>query len=183
MAATAACCISLVVLLSTMTSIINDRNCNITRAIVVFSDGVTCTVEAIVFVVVRFFVFPVECKVFENLRNITHLYRAIANLTVPGGQELHFPHFSSNLISFSCFSSSLTYFLPHFGSPGGRLAHLGRPWLRHCICKLSVECVLWFKATPFWKTFLKLKQLFNTKLLISRLQYFSVPKITVVRHV
>ena len=37
--------------------------------------------------------------------------------------------------------------------------------------------------TPFWKTFLYLKQLFNAKLLISRLPSFSVSKITVVRHV
>ena len=36
--------------------------------------------------------------------------------------------------------------------------------------------------TPFRKTFLLLKQLFNAKLLISRLPSFSVPKITVVRH-
>ena len=37
--------------------------------------------------------------------------------------------------------------------------------------------------TPFWKMFLYLKQLFNAKLLISRLPSFSVSKITVVRHV
>ena len=37
--------------------------------------------------------------------------------------------------------------------------------------------------TPFWKTFLWLKQLFNGTLLISRQSSFSVPKITVVRHV
>ena len=37
--------------------------------------------------------------------------------------------------------------------------------------------------TPFWKTFLWLKQLFDAKLLILRLSSFSVPKITVVRHV
>ena len=35
-------------------------------------------------------------------------------------------------------------------------------------------------STPFWKTFLQLKQLFNAKILISRLPSFSVPKITVV---
>ena len=29
------------------------------------------------------------------------------------------------------FSSNFTYFLPHFGPPGGRLAHPGRLWLRH----------------------------------------------------
>ena len=36
---------------------------------------------------------------------------------------------------------------------------------------------------PFLKTFLQLKQFFDAKLLISRLPSFSVPKITVVRHV
>ena len=35
-------------------------------------------------------------------------------------------------INFSYFSSNFTYFLPHFGPPGGQVAHLGRPWLRHC---------------------------------------------------
>ena len=33
---------------------------------------------------------------------------------------------------FSYFSSNFTYFLPHFSPPGGRVAHPGRPWLRHC---------------------------------------------------
>ena len=37
--------------------------------------------------------------------------------------------------------------------------------------------------TPFWKTFLWLKQLFDATQLIKRLPSFSVPKITVVRHV
>ena len=37
--------------------------------------------------------------------------------------------------------------------------------------------------TLFWTTFLKLKQLFNSKILKSRLPSFSIPKITVVRHV
>ena len=35
--------------------------------------------------------------------------------------------------------------------------------------------------TPFWKTFLQLKQWFNAKLLISRLPSFSVPKLTIER--
>ena len=30
------------------------------------------------------------------------------------------------------FSSNFTHCLPHFGPPGGRVAHPGRPWLRHC---------------------------------------------------
>ena len=36
---------------------------------------------------------------------------------------------------------------------------------------------------PFWKTFLWLKQLFDATQLMKRLPSFSVPKITVVRHV
>ena len=37
--------------------------------------------------------------------------------------------------------------------------------------------------TPFWKTFLWLKQLFDAKLLILRISSVSILKITVVRHV
>ena len=67
-------------------------------------------------------------------------HRAVASLTVLGGQEFHFPHFSSKFDEFSYFSSNFTYLLPHFGPPGGRVAHPGRPWLRHCfhISKLAL---------------------------------------------
>ena len=59
--------------------------------------------------------------------------RAVASLTVPDGQDFHFPHFSSNFDQiFLFFRSNFAYFLPHFGPPGGRFAHPGRPWLRHC---------------------------------------------------
>ena len=54
--------------------------------------------------------------------------RAVASLTVPGGHEFHFPHL---LINFTYLSSNFSHFLPHFGPPGGRVAHPGRPWLRH----------------------------------------------------
>ena len=37
--------------------------------------------------------------------------------------------------------------------------------------------------TPFWKTFLWLKQLFDAKILIQRLSSFSVPKIPSLQHV
>ena len=37
--------------------------------------------------------------------------------------------------------------------------------------------------TPFWKTFLGLKQLFDAKIFIQRLSSFSVPKITALRQV
>ena len=40
--------------------------------------------------------------------------------------------FPQTLINSTNFSSNFTYFLPHFGLPGGRLAHPGRSWLRHC---------------------------------------------------
>ena len=43
-----------------------------------------------------------------------------------------FSVFPQVLINFSYFSSNFTYFLPHFGLPGGQVAHPGRPWLCHC---------------------------------------------------
>ena len=50
--------------------------------------------------------------------------RAVASLTVPGGQEFHFPHFFPQVwIKFSDFSSNFSHFLPHFDPR--------RPWLRH----------------------------------------------------
>ena len=39
--------------------------------------------------------------------------------------------FPQSLINSTYFSSNFTYFLPHFGPPGGRVTHLGRSWLRH----------------------------------------------------
>ena len=60
--------------------------------------------------------------------------RDIAILTVPGGggQKFHFPHFSSTFHHcFLFFLKLSTFFCPHFGPPGGRVAHPGRPWLRH----------------------------------------------------
>ena len=55
------------------------------------------------------------------------------------------------------FSSNFTHFLPHFGPPGGRVAHPGRPWLRHCkelrvfkignfVFKVTVHYGLWEKG-------------------------------------
>ena len=59
----------------------------------------------------------------------SHKVRAIASLTFSGGQGKNissispfFPHFSSIFLNL----------LPHFGPPGGWVAHLGRPWLCHC---------------------------------------------------
>ena len=45
----------------------------------------------------------------------------VASLSVPGEQEFHFPHFSSNFIIFSYFSSNFPKFYPHSG-PGKALA-------------------------------------------------------------
>ena len=44
------------------------------------------------------------------------IHRAVASLTVPGGQEIYFPHFFFKFQSI--FSSHV---LPYFGTPGGRL--------------------------------------------------------------
>ena len=83
--------------------------------------------------------------------------RGIARLVTPGGQEgkvssvfVHspifylfflsfcpfsyilslFPQFLSILLYSISFSSIFLHSLPQFGPPGGRLANLGRPWLR-----------------------------------------------------
>ena len=62
------------------------------------------------------------------------VFRVVASLTGLGWARvplsLFFPQILGN---FSYFSSNCTYFLPHFDSPGGRLAHMGRSWLRHCL--------------------------------------------------
>ena len=61
--------------------------------------------------------------------------RAVASLAVSGGQEFHLPHFFlKSRLSFIIFPLTFTHFLPHFGPPGGRLAHPGRPLLRHWAC-------------------------------------------------
>ena len=49
----------------------------------------------------------------------------------------------------------------------------GKKWLT------SFEKVL----MPFWKRFLRHKQLFDAEIIIKRLLSFSVPKFTVIRHV
>ena len=49
------------------------------------------------------------------------LNRAVASLTVSGGQEFHFPHFPQIVINFSYFSSDFAHFLSHVSPPGGRL--------------------------------------------------------------
>ena len=58
----------------------------------------------------------------------------------PGRSQPHSPGWARVLLSsffpqisinFSYFSWNFTYFLPHFGPPGGQVAHPGRPWLRH----------------------------------------------------
>ena len=64
--------------------------------------------------------------------------RAVASLSLPGGQDknvssifLIFLYFPSFFLIFSSFSSS-------FWTSGGRLAHPGRPWLRHCSDRLEI---------------------------------------------
>ena len=70
--------------------------------------------------------------------------RAVASLIVPGWARVPLSSFFPQiLIIYPIFPSNFTHFLPHFGSPGGRLAHPGRPWLRHCLgssCKIGWKC-------------------------------------------
>ena len=67
---------------------------------------------------------------------MTGINRAVASLTVPGGQEFYFPHFFlKSRLSFLIFPQTFTHFLPHFGPPGGRVAHPERPWLRHWVSR------------------------------------------------
>ena len=53
------------------------------------------------------------------------LSRGVASITVPGGQEFHFLHFSSNLNHFFLIFPLSSFFCPHFGPPGRRLPHKG----------------------------------------------------------
>ena len=45
--------------------------------------------------------------------------------------------FLKSRLSFLIFPQTFTHCLPHFGTPGGRVAHPGRPWLRHWSCSQS----------------------------------------------
>ena len=47
------------------------------------------------------------------------------------GKISFFLIFPQIFVIFTYFSSKFSHFLPHFGPPGGRVAHPGRPWLRY----------------------------------------------------
>ena len=72
-----------------------------------------------------------ECQEWEQGRSQPH---SSGRARVP--LSSFFPQIS---IRFSCFSSNFQYFLPHFGPPGGRVAHPGRPWLRHWMGTTAVK--------------------------------------------
>ena len=67
------------------------------------------------------------------------------------GKSFTFLIFSQIAMNSSYFPSNFAPVLPHFGPLGGRLAHPGRPWLRHCsaflvpmfICDSLQEKVPW----------------------------------------
>ena len=52
-------------------------------------------------------------------------------LTPGWARREHFLNFSLFSSIFSHYSSIFLHFFPQFGLPGGRVAHPGRPWLRH----------------------------------------------------
>ena len=75
-------------------------------------------------------------SVNSNLQDEIGGQQAVASLSLPGGQ------FSSFSCIFPHFPSIFLHFLPHFGLPGGRLAHPGRPWLRHWWSRLHQKWML-----------------------------------------
>ena len=95
------------------------------------------------------------CHVFKNLLSNQAFYLSLppicrtmdvcqdrSQALTPGwARYKHFLNPSSFSCRFSHFSSNFLHFLPHFGLPGGRLAHPGRPWLRHWC--------LWLVARPW----------------------------------
>ena len=70
----------------------------------------------------------------------------------PGWARVPLSSFSPKFWSFFSYSSSnFSYFLPHFGPTGGRVAHPGRPWLRHWLQWFQVPVpVLGFPADRSW---------------------------------
>ena len=82
-----------------------------------------------------------------NVIIIPFRFRAVASLSLPGGQDKNissiFPHFPL----FSHIFLNFFHFLPQFGLPGGRLANPGRPWQRHCLG--YCECILTMAKTKF----------------------------------
>ena len=62
----------------------------------------------------------------RSLPKLGEVHRAVASLTVPGGQEFHFPHFSSNFDQFFLFFLNF-HFSSSFDPLGGRVAHPRRP--------------------------------------------------------
>ena len=61
---------------------------------------------------------------------------------------LIFPQIS---INFCYFSSNFSHFLPHFGYPGGWVAHSGRPWLRYWALPLVLFMISWKFLLTKWK--------------------------------
>ena len=105
-----------------------------------------CTVIYPGYIVPGYFSELSSMKYTAQFKNFTtarmHWHMPGTHVWAQGRSQPHSPgwarvplssFFPQILINLSYFSSNFTHFLPHFGSPGGRLAHPGRPWLRHCM--------------------------------------------------
>ena len=57
-------------------------------------------------------------KNFLNFANMTGHFRAVASLTIPRGQDFHFPNFSSNFDQFLSFFLKFCSFSPSFWLSG-----------------------------------------------------------------
>ena len=91
------------------------------------------------------------CKaIFFKFISLIYLLFSLISIAVKQGpSQPHSPGWARVPLSsfylkfqfiFLVFPQTFTYFLPHFGPPGGRVPHPGRPWLRHC-CQVSLSIV------------------------------------------
>ena len=100
--------------------------------------SVNCFIIVVLYSMKNFFPTYTRNMLLIKLKNMKKILLELAQ----GRSQPHSPgwarvplssFFPQISIIFSYFSSNFSQFLPQFGSPGGRLAHPGRPWLRHWI--------------------------------------------------
>ena len=108
----------------------------------------------------RWWRFVTAASAIDGIFSVTGIFsheqqtvRAVASLTNPGEQDFHFPHSFLKFPSvFLIFPSKCSHFLPHFGPPGGGLAHPERSWLHYC--KQCARCKTTWHKLPTCLTYL-----------------------------
>ena len=75
-----------------------------------------------------------SCYYFPSSLIFKSVPRAVASLSLPGGQDQNISSYLSSFLEHCLiFPQFCFHFLPHFGLLGGWVAHPGMPWLRHCL--------------------------------------------------